>query len=433
MGGAVVNLVWHRADLRLADHPALLEALKAGPAVGLVVLDPNNLRTSPRRRAWFLENVRALREAYRARGGALWVLEGLPWEKVPEAAKRLRAKAVYALRSYTPYGRYRDLRVKEALPVPLYLLPAPHLIPPDLPRAYRVYTPFARRFQGVEAPLPAPEALPREEEEGEVPRVLSDVPLPEPGEEAARGRLRAFLEAKLARYAEERDRLDGEGGSRLSPYFALGVLSPREAALRALGQGGEGARKWVSELLWRDFSYHLLYHFPHMAEKPMDGRLEALPWQEDEALFQAWYRGKTGVPLVDAAMRELHATGLLSNRARMVAAQFAVKYLLLPWKRCEEAFRHLLLDGDRAVNLQGWQWAGGLGVDAAPYFRLFNPVLQGERHDPERRWLRRWAPEYPSYAPKDPVVDLEAARRRYLSLAEGLLREKDLPATPPSP
>lgn len=378
MGGAVVNLVWHRADLRLADHPALLQALKAGPAVGLVVLDPNNLRTSPRRRAWFLENVRALREAYRARGGALWVLQGLPWEKVPEAARRLRAKAVYALRSYTPYGRYRDERVQEALPVPLHLLP-------------------------------------------------------EPGEEAARERLRAFLEAKLARYAEERDRLDGEGGSRLSPYFALGVLSPREAAFRALAQGGEGARKWVSELLWRDFSYHLLYHFPYMAEKPLDERLEALPWQADEALFRAWYRGQTGVPLVDAAMRELHATGFLSNRGRMVAAQFAVKYLLLPWKRCEEAFRHLLLDGDRAANLQGWQWAGGLGVDAAPYFRLFNPLLQGERHDPERRWLRRWAPEYPSYAPQDPVVDLEAARRRYLSLAGGLLRGKGYPADPPSP
>ncbi|ULR39934.1 deoxyribodipyrimidine photo-lyase [Thermus sp. NEB1569] len=431
MGGAWVNLVWHRADLRLADHPALLEAAKGGRAVGLVVLDPNNLRTSPRRRAWFLENVRALREAYRARGGALWVLEGLPWEEVPEAARRLKARAVYALAGYTPYGRYRDLRVREALPVPLYLLPAPHLVPPDLPRAYRVYTPFARRFQGVGTPLPAPEALPREEEEGKVPRVLSDIPLPEPGEEAARAKLGAFLETKLARYAEERDRLDGEGGSRLSPYFTLGVLSPREAAFRALALGGEGARKWVSELLWRDFSYHLLYHFPHMAERALEGRLEALPWQEED-LFQAWYWGKTGVPLVDAAMRELHATGFLSNRARMVTAQFAVKYLLLPWRRAEGAFRHLLLDGDRAVNLQGWQWAGGLGVDAAPYFRLFNPVLQGERHDPGRRWLRRWAPEYPSYAPQDPVVDLEAARRRYLSLAGDLLG-KDPPAAPPSP
>lgn len=417
-----MNLVWHRGDLRLRDHPALLEALAQGKAVGLVVLDPHNLRTSLRRRAWFLENVRALREAYRERGGALWVLQGLPWEKVPEAARRLRAQAVYALRSYTPYGRYRDERTREALEVPLHLLPAPHLIPPDLPRAYRVYTPFSRNFQGVDPPLPAPEALPKALEEGEIPREDPSLPLPEPGEEAAWRRLLAFLDTRLARYPLERDRLDGEGGSRLSPYFALGVLSPREAAWEALRRGGEGARKWVAELLWRDFSYHLLYHFPEMAQRALDGRFEALPWTEDEGLFQAWYLGKTGVPLVDAAMRELHATGFLSNRARMAVAQFAVKYLLLPWQKAEEAFRHLLLDGDRAVNLQGWQWAGGLGVDAAPYFRVFNLVEQGKRHDPEGTWLRRFAPEYPSYEPKDPVVDLGEARRRYLALAKALIK-----------
>jgi deoxyribodipyrimidine photo-lyase len=415
-----MNLVWHRGDLRLKDHPALLQALSQGPLVGLVVLDPNNLRTSPRRRAWFLENVRALRAAYRERGGALWVVAGLPWERVPEVARRLKAKAVYALKSYTPYGRYRDARTGAALGVPLHLLPAPHLIPPDLPRAYRVYTPFSRNFQGLDPPLPAPEALPKALEEGEVPKEDPGLPLPEPGERAAQARLHAFLEAKLPRYPLERDRLDGEGGSRLSPYFALGVLSPREAAWEALRRGGEGARKWVAELLWRDFSYHLLYHFPEMAQRALDARFEALPWTEDEALFQAWYLGKTGVPLVDAAMRELQATGFLSNRARMAVAQFAVKYLLLPWQRAEEAFRHLLLDGDRAVNLQGWQWAGGLGVDAAPYFRVFNLVEQGRRHDPDGAWLRRFAPEYPSYEPKDPVVDLGEARRRYLALAKGL-------------
>jgi deoxyribodipyrimidine photo-lyase len=417
-----MNLVWHRGDLRLKDHPALLQALSQGPLVGLVVLDPNNLRTSPRRRAWFLENVRALRAAYRERGGALWVVAGLPWERVPEVARRLKAKAVYALKSYTPYGRYRDERTEAALGVPLHLLPAPHLIPPDLPRAYRVYTPFSRNFQGLDPPLPAPEALPKALEEGEVPKEDPGLPLPQPGEEAAWARLQAFLDTRLPRYPLERDRLDGEGGSRLSPYFALGVLSPREAAWEALRRGGEGARKWVAELLWRDFSYHLLYHFPEMAQRALDARFEALPWTEDEELFQAWYLGKTGVPLVDAAMRELQATGFLSNRARMAVAQFAVKYLLLPWQRAEEAFRHLLLDGDRAVNLQGWQWAGGLGVDAAPYFRVFNLVEQGRHHDPDGAWLRRFAPEYPSYEPKDPVVDLGEARRRYLALARSLAK-----------
>ncbi|MEZ0322125.1 MAG: deoxyribodipyrimidine photo-lyase [Thermus sp.] len=417
-----MRLVWHRGDLRLHDHPALLKALEEGGVVGLVVLDPNNLNTTPRRRAWFLANVQALREAYQKRGGSLWVLQGYPWEKVPEAAKALKAQAVYALKAYTPYGRHRDERVREALPVPLHLLPAPHLIPPDLPRAYRVYTPFRRNFQGVAPPLPAPEVLPKAPEEGEIPREASDVPLPKPGEEAALAGLEAFLETKLAHYAEARDRLDGEGGSRLSPYFTLGVLSPRLAAWEALKQGGEGARKWVDELLWRDFSYHLLYHFPRMRERALDPRWEALPWNGDEEVFRAWWEGRTGVPLVDAAMRELRTTGFLSNRARMCVAQFAVKYLLLPWRKAEAAFKGLLLDGDTPQNLQGWQWAGGLGVDAAPYFRVFNLVAQGERHDPGRAWLRRFAPEYASYEPKDPVVDLEAAKRRYLALAQGLLR-----------
>ncbi|WP_460378772.1 FAD-binding domain-containing protein, partial [Thermus brockianus] len=312
--------------------------------------------------------------------------------------------------------------VREALGVPLHLLPAPHLIPPDLPRAYRVYTSFRRNFQGVDPPLPAPEALPKAPEEGEIPRETPDVPLPEPGEGAALGRLQAFLEEKLGRYAEARDRLDGEGGSRLSPYFTLDVLSPRLAAWEALRRGGRGAEKWVDELLWRDFSYHLLYHFPGMRERALDPRWEALPWNEDEGLFRAWLEGKTGVPLVDAAMRELWATGFLSNRARMCVAQFAVKYLLLPWRKAEAAFKALLLDGDTPQNLQGWQWAGGLGVDAAPYFRVFNLVEQGRRHDPEGTWLARFAPEYPSYEPKDPVVDLGEARRRYLSLAQALAK-----------
>jgi deoxyribodipyrimidine photo-lyase len=414
-----MNLVWHRGDLRLRDHPALHSALAHGPVVGLVVLDPNNLATSPRRRAWFLENVRALRTAYRARGGALWVVPGLPWEKVPEAAEQLRAQAVFALQSYTPYGRYRDRRVQEALPVPLNLLPAPHLVPPDLPRAYKAYTPFSRHFQGIDPPLPAPETLPAGPEEGAIPEEDAGVPLPEAGEEAATRRLLAFLTGKLALYETERNRLDGEGGSRLSPYFAVGALSPRSAAWEA-GRRGEGARKWIAELIWRDFSYHLLYHFPELVERPLSERFARLPWTDDEALFEAWRQGQTGVPLVDAAMRELWATGFMSNRARMAVAQFAVKYLLLPWQKAEAAFRDLLLDGDRAVNVQGWQWAGGLGVDAAPYFRVFNLVEQGRRHDPSGAWLNRWAPEYGSYEPRDPVVDLAAARGRYLTLARKL-------------
>lgn len=340
-----MRVVWHRADLRLADHPAIQVASRQGPWMGLVVLDPNNLRTTPRRRAWFLENVRALREAYRKRGGGLWVCEGFPWEQVPAVVQKVKATAVYALASYTPYGRYRDARVRAALTVPLHLLPACHLIPPDLPRAYKVFTPFSRNFPGVQQPIPAPETLPQAPEEGSIPEETADVPLPPAGEEAALALLWEFIAEKLARYALDRDRLDGEGGSRLSPYFTVGVLSTRQAAWYSLSCEGEGPRKWLSELLWRDFSYHLLYHFPQMINEPLDPRFARLPWAEDAELFAAWHQGKTGVPLVDAAMRELWARGFISNRARMAVAQFAVKYLLLPWKKAERAFKDLLLDG----------------------------------------------------------------------------------------
>lgn len=417
-----MNVVWHRADLRLADHPAIEEASHHGPWVGLVVLDPNNLKTSPRRRGWFLENVRALREAYHERGGSLWVCEGYPWEQVPAIAKKLKARAVYALASYTPYGRYRDARVRDALAVPLHLLPACHLIPPDLPRAYKVFTPFSRNFAGVKKPSPAPEKLPQGPEEGSIPEVVADVPLPPAGEEAALSSLSNFISQKISRYAADRDRLDGKGGSRLSPYFTAGVLSPRQAAWHALSCEGEGPQKWIYELLWRDFSYHLLYHFPHLISEPLNPRFARLPCVDDEDVFSAWHRGRTGVPLVDAAMRELWATGFISNRARMAVAQFAVKYLLLPWKKAENAFKELLLDGDTPQNIQGWQWAAGLGVDAAPYFRVFNLVEQGKRFDPEGIWRKKYAPEYSSYEPQDPFVDLTEARRRYLAVAATLVR-----------
>ncbi len=158
----------------------------------------------------------------------------------------------------------------------------------------------------------------------------------------------------------------------------------------------------MAELLWRDFSYHLLHHFPEMAEKPLDPRFADFPWREDPELFRAWYEGRTGIPLVDAAMRELHATGFLSNRARMVAAQLAVKYLLLPWKKCEESFRHLLLDGDRAVNLQGWQWAGGLGVDAAPTSASSTPSCRGKGTTPKGPGFAAGPPSTPPTPPRTP-------------------------------
>jgi deoxyribodipyrimidine photo-lyase len=227
------------------------------------------------------------------------------------------------------------------------------------------------------------------------------------------------LERGLDSYHQDRDRLDGSGASRLSPYLTIGVLSPRLVAARAEGVGGRGAEKWIAELLWRDFMADLLYHYPHLRTEAFDRRWQKLPWREDRDLYELWKQGRTGVPVVDAAMRELKATGWISNRARMVAAQFLVKHLLLPWQWGERLFRNWLLDGDAANNLGGWQWAAGLGVDAAPYFRVFNLETQGERHDHDGSWLNRWVPESGgSPHAHDPIVDLSEARRHYLAVAK---------------
>jgi deoxyribodipyrimidine photo-lyase len=432
-----MNLVWHRADLRTHDNPALDIALKAAPALGLVILDPAILSaTSSRRRAWFYHNTIALRESYRKRGGVLLVRTGLAHEVLARLVSELSIAQVFAIRNSTPYAGQRDRAVETASPVPVqwldgqYVQEPGRIVKPD-GGCYMVFTPYSKRWWAAPAqPLPdSPKGFPAVDlpsgfDLGQIPREESDVPLPPAGEEAALKALEVFLRDRLIHYHQTRDGLNGEGVSRLAYYFNIGVLSPRLAAQQAMQVGGEGARKWVNELCWRDFSGDLLYHHPHMLKGAIDPRWDHLPWNDDGEVFEAWLHGRTGVPVVDGCMRELQATGFMSNRGRMCVAQFAVKLALLPWQKCERAFRNLLLDGDNASNLQGWQWSGGLGVDAAPYFRVYNMVTQGQTHDPKGEWLRRWVPESGgSPEPyKEPVVDLEGGRRRYLAAAEKIAK-----------
>lgn len=434
-----MNLVWHRADLRLHDNPALAAALRAGPAVGVVILDPANLdRAAPRRRAWFLANVAALRDGWRARGGELIVREGVPWEVLARVLRETGTREVFAVRNTTPYALHRDGLADAAVQGRIswchgqYIHEPGTIIKAD-GGAYTVFTPYAKRWwaAGLPAAAPLPDhfpsaPLPHGFDPGAFTVPAAGIPLPPAGEAAALQALDIFVSGPLARYHVARDRLDGAGVSRLSWYFTLGVLSPRLAAQRALARGGEGAQKWVAELCWRDFSGDLLFHHPHMTDRAFDRRWDALPWNDDATLMHAWLDGRTGIPVVDAAMRELQATGFMSNRARMIIAQFAVKLALLPWWKCERAFRELLLDGDTASNLQGWQWAGGLGVDAAPYFRVFNLVTQAQTHDPDGAWLRRWVPECNGdpHPYGTPVVDLAAARKRYLAVAAKIAKSK---------
>jgi deoxyribodipyrimidine photo-lyase len=275
---------------------------------------------------------------------------------------------------------------------------------------YTVFTPFSRAWLGVwafgEVPLPPPGRI-------STPQGIPGLPLPDspstahsplfpPGEREANRRLQAFTngeQAGIYHYALQRDRLDLDGTSALSPYLRFGMLSARQVAFMAgeaihsavNASARTSAETWLNELIWRDFYLHILFHFPHVLHS--DFRRQPVPWDDDPPAFQAWREARTGYPVVDACMRQLLATGWMHNRGRMIVASFLTKHLLVDWRRGEEFFMQHLLDADPASNNGGWQWTAGTGTDAAPYFRIFSPILQGKKFDPHGAFIRRWLPE----------------------------------------
>jgi deoxyribodipyrimidine photo-lyase len=444
-----MRIVWHRGDLRTHDHPALAAATATGPVLGVVILDPNILgAATPRRRALFTRNVRALRSVYRKHGGVLVVRSGDPTEELVRLVGALPdpVECVHAVASYTPYGVHRDLLAQEALNrIGLGIrwhdgayVHSPGTIRTGGESFYSVFTPFHKRWTslGTPDPVEGPDAIqaPRLDsgfDHGDIPDEAADVPLPEPGESAALDALEAFVADRLQDYADGRDRLDGDGTSRLSVSITLGVLSPRTAAARVEAEGGDGAEKWLAELAWRDFMADLLYHRPDLLDSPFKATWSGFEWSGTEEQFRAWRDGRTGIPVVDAAMRQLRRTGWISNRARMVSAQFLAKNLRVDWRRGEEVFKGWLLDGDTASNVGNWQWAAGLGVDNAPYFRVMNPVTQGQKHDPGGHWLRQWVPESGGDpGPLDPVTDPGESRKAYLAAVDAM---PDVDREPPKP
>jgi deoxyribodipyrimidine photo-lyase len=425
----LTRIVWHRGDLRTHDHPALHGAVHAGPTIGLVILDNRILcATSARRRAWFYANVKALRASYRARGGTLYVRAGDPADVLPAFISEIDNGArVHALRSCSPYGRARDAHADTITRIQWHdglYVHAPGSITTKAGGPYTVYSPYrnAWRSQPFGEPLESPERITSPEinaDIGDVPDESCDIALPPAGEDCALTSLRSFLERGVQHYADARDLLDGSGSSRLSPFITIGVLSPRVIADAAMHRNGAGAAKWIDELIWRDFLADVLYHRPELVSEPFHPRWSAFEWNDSESHFDAWHNGTTGIPAVDAAMRELNATGWISNRARMIAAQFLTKHLRIHWTKGAAAFHALLLDGDVASNVGNWQWAAGLGIDNAPYFRVFNPVTQARQHDPDSAWLRRWVPECDGRPDPMPnaIINLAQARRDYLDAA----------------
>ena len=411
---------WVRRDLRLADNQALAAALaQGGGLVPAYVLDPALLGSSyvgDKRVAFLFGSLRCLDEALRARGSRLVVRRGEPRAELAALREETGAGSIWAEEDVSPYAVRRDGGVVQALP--LHLTGGLTVQPPGAVLKadgdpYVVYTPFKRTWKALPLPaegdlLPAPGSLPAVPDvEGvaipEAPALPGAAPFP-PGEAEARRRLDVFCqgdEAPIYRYARERDRLDREGTSRLSPYLRFGLISARQAVVRAraaaeaAGSGGErqGPETWLEELIWREFYLHILHHFPRVRGANFRAQYDGIAWENDEGAFQAWCEGRTGYPVVDAAMRQLVRSGWMHNRARMIVASFLVKDLLVDWRWGERFFMQHLVDGDPAANNGNWQWAAGTGTDAAPYFRIFNPVLQGKKHDPDGAFVRRWLPE----------------------------------------
>ncbi len=450
------TLLWFRQDLRLADNPALIAAAEAGPVVALYVLDDaaaGQWRHGAAQRWWLHHSLAALADGLRARGVALVLLRGDAVALLPDLAARLGASAIHAGRLYEPWARARDAALAQALPghCPLVLhrsslLHEPHRLRTGQGGAYGVYTPFSRAVFALGEPAPARPAPGRIAAAPPPPGLALEALelLPgrdwaaafpshwQPGEAGAARRMADFGGPGLAGYDAARNLPGLAGGtSGLSPHLRFGEVSPRQLWHAARAAGAEGAHTWLKEILWREFSYHLLWHRPEMPLAPLQAAFEKFPWQPDARLLRAWQRGETGYPIIDAGMRQLWATGWMHNRVRMVVASFLVKHLLQPWQDGQAWFWDTLVDGDLASNSASWQWVAGCGADAAPYFRVFNPVLQGAKFDAGGSYVRAWLPELaglptkflhqPWAAPNPPrgyplpIIELAQGRARALA------------------
>ena len=396
-------LVWFRRDLRVHDHPPLTAAARGHErVVGVFVLDERLLggRFPSQARAWFLhESLRELRQALRDRGGELVVRHGTPERELPALARELGASAVHFASDVSPFAMARDRRVVEALgDVEAVRHPGNFVADVNKPRTkdgrpFVVFSPFwrvwrtlpRREVHGAPRSLNAPSGL----QAGAIPRVECPLPDPfEPGEKAGRARMHAFVRDGLADYGTRHDRLAG-GTSELSPYLHFGCVSARELEEQASASG-----PFVRQLCWRDFYAHVLLNHPGNAKHAFRPKMDALEWSDDDESFAAWCDGRTGYPVVDAAMRQLRSRGWMHNRGRLIVGSFLTKDLHIDWRRGEAHFMRWLLCGDEAQNNGNWQWIASVGVDPAPYFRrMYNPATQQARHDPDGAYVRRWLPE----------------------------------------
>ncbi len=468
-------IVWFRQDLRLADNPALCAAAEAGaPILPVFILDDENAaewRMGAASRWWLHQSLQSLDNSL---SGKLAFLRGDALDLLPRLASEVGAAGVFWNRVYEPWCRKRDEAIKSQLMGSSFRVRSFNgsllFDPPNTNKQdgtpYRVFTPFYRKGclqNGIppRKPLPKPENMLLHEYA--VGCALEDLELMPginwygeiaenwtPGEDGAEARLDTFLSSAIGRYKEGRNHPDQEYVSRLSPHLHFGEISPNQAWYAVIGERtvadvSTDADHFLSELGWREFSYNLLYNEPSLTSVNLQRKFDRFPWRSDEAALARWQRGETGIPIVDAGMRELWRTGYMHNRPRMIVASFLVKNLMLHWLEGARWFWDTLVDADLANNSASWQWVAGCGADAAPYFRIFNPVLQGRKFDSEGGYVRRYVPELaqlpdkyihsPWEAPPDvlresgvslgdnyphPMVDLKSSRERALAAYKSL-------------
>lgn len=425
----MVTLLWFRRDLRLADNPALAAATASGGSVIPVYLlddvDAGEWASGGASRWWLHGSLVSLANSLNARGSRLILRSGSAEEAIDQLVSETGANAVYWNRRYEPWATQRDERLAKGLKgrgievrsFNASLLREPWEAATQKNEPYRVFTPFWKALRTIGdpgAPIPVPRDIPAPERFPDGDDLSSWDLLPkapdwagglrstwQPGETAAADRLEAFVERAVFDYREKRNFPGSVGTSMLSPHLHFGEIGPRQVwrscTQRALLETGtpmpSGVETFLSEIAWREFSYHLLFHFPTLPERPLRDAFAEFPWADDPSGLAAWHRGRTGYPIVDAGMRELWSTGWMHNRVRMIVASFLIKDLLLHWRHGEAWFWDTLVDADLANNAASWQWVAGCGADAAPYFRVFNPTLQGAKFDPDGDYVRRWVPE----------------------------------------
>ncbi len=441
------SLVWFRDDLRLADNPALRAAAdRDEPVIGVYVLDEASPGVRPlggAARWWLHHSLSELDERLREKGSVLVLRRGAASDVLPALVGETGAGAVFWNRRYGGPEREIDAGIKDGLrgdgvEVTSFagsLLYEPWTVRTGAGTPYGVFTPFwnaCRQLPAPRAPIPEPRELrgPRRHPASDGLAEWELLPTSpdwasglrerwEPGERAAKARLREFLADDAADYDRARDEPAAGATSLLSPRLRWGELSPHEVWHAAVSSDAQ-VGGFLSELGWREFAWHTLFHFPDLATKNLRSAFDAFPWPRlRPTMLRAWQQGETGIPLVDAGMRELWTTGFMHTRVRMVVASFLVKNLLIDWRHGEEWFWDTLVDADAASNPFNWQWVAGSGADAAPYFRIFNPELQAKKFDPDGHYVREWAPDATA---RPPIVDLAASRKAALAAYDAVKR-----------